>query len=899
MLLKIPVCGEIPPEKVCFFHNGRKVRELHVKLADEKMDRWEYFLIPCKCCRLEVKDEAERRGTRGIQFLEDDALSEVIWEKERPLFHMTPECGKIERICTLDRVCGKWEMILEHSMMSEENGSVYRKYKSRDLIHWDIHNEFVEEESVGAGNVQVFRQLSGFENWGGSVRSVCWFHYGGRLYESAISSEIKDKKFENLLSLPFERKGSKLFPLEETKNLRVWERKWKNISLAASFEEELRFRIVPDRWPDIRIIGPEYRGDDIDGEIFEIKLDMQVNDANEITVSVCGKEICWKRRRKILCSGRNQIPARAENGNLKLHIWIDQSVVEVLVEGKVLLEIYEDDVKKEPVREGIAENIDFKLEKRRRDFLRIRSDTKSAMIKEAVVYGLRGSYTERDAWHIIGKNEPGKKCYASEHFTIYENEVRDRIYGEPPAYVAGKDMIVSPPRVVEEFTWRENGWGDMSRQVCRKTVYRLQVPEKRFPELVTGLPVLDMAYRVAADVFYLCSSREYALPGQEDMWSAGLFQGKGEGFGVWLRDTTHAALRCGSLIDRDTAHRTLRYAVKQGFDNGSDGPAMGAVGVWDYYCATGDISLVYETWTDLLWRIQEAEKRYEPEKQLVYAPQSASNDAFQEPESGGYCLGAEIYYMDAFRSMEKMGVMVGEKPELIAKWRKIADAMQRKIRSEYWNEEKGHFTSGPLGTEAFENGYWETSGMEGALWSRFHIANGEQKKKSLESLKKKAMTEFGIDLFPYRKEKNHFCHASWGVWNAGIAEAACETGDGELVWQLLMQQVRNAIMNKTFYEVVDTETGRAWRWPGQLWHAAGFISCICYGLLGIRYDEYGMRIQPVSQKYVSCIRLKELKFGNGVYDIRIDSSGKKLYLDGKAAELVTPALSGHHRLEYR
>ena len=39
------------------------------------------------------------------------------------------------------------------------------------------------------------------------------------------------------------------------------------------------------------------------------------------------------------------------------------------------------------------------------------------------------------------------------------------------------------------------------------------------------------------------------------------------------------------------------------------------------------------------------------------------------------------------------------------------------------------------------------------------------------------------------------------------------------------------------HEVVDVDTGRAWRWPGQLWHAAGFISTILYGLLGISYDE--------------------------------------------------------------
>ncbi len=62
-------------------------------------------------------------------------------------------------------------------------------------------------------------------------------------------------------------------------------------------------------------------------------------------------------------------------------------------------------------------------------------------------------------------------------------------------------------------------------------------------------------------------------------------------------------------------------------------------------------------------------------------------------------------------------------------------------------------------------------------------------------------------------------------------------------------------MHKTFYEVVDVETGEAWRWPGQLWHAAGFISCIYFGLLGIQYDGKGMTVGPVPQKHVERIDL--------------------------------------------
>ena len=137
------------------------------------------------------------------------------------------------------------------------------------------------------------------------------------------------------------------------------------------------------------------------------------------------------------------------------------------------------------------------------------------------------------------------------------------------------------------------------------------------------------------------------------------------------------------------------------------------------------------------------------------------------------------------------------------------------------------------------------------------------------------------------------------MWNAGIAAAANENDSGDLVWKLLMQQTRNAVMHKTFYEVVDVETGEAWRWPGQLWHAAGFISCIYFGLLGIQYDGKGMTVRPVPQKHVERIHLGGLRFGRGVYDIDASCAGTCLYLDGEPVKRVNPGLSGHHRLEYR
>ena len=213
---------------------------------------------------------------------------------------------------------------------------------------------------------------------------------------------------------------------------------------------------------------------------------------------------------------------------------------------------------------------------------------------------------------------------------------------------------MSADRILEEFQWRKTKWGDMTRKSWRTDKWTADLSLKKYPTLKSASDILSATWNLAMTVFDRCTNGGYALPGQEHLWQAGLFQCKGEGFGVWLRDSVHIAMRGGNLIDPETAGRSLLYAVKKGFDNGSDGPAMGAVGLWDYYLATGDRSALEEGYETLLETMTEIENRYNEEKGLVRAEQSTSNDAFPEPENAGYSLGSECYYMKAYDSMAKI-----------------------------------------------------------------------------------------------------------------------------------------------------------------------------------------------------------------------------------------------------
>ncbi len=151
------------------------------------------------------------------------------------------------------------------------------------------------------------------------------------------------------------------------------------------------------------------------------------------------------------------------------------------------------------------------------------------------------------------------------------------------------------------------------------------------------------------------------------------------------------------------------------------------------------------------------------------------NDAFEEPEAGGVLSGDRDLLYGSFSVYGEDGKAGrrgrGEGAPLGKIGRRIR---KKKIQEAYWNPQAGYFTSGPKGTLAYEEACWETSGIEGAIWSRFQIAQPAQRAMVLERLEQTAVTEFGIDLFPHRREKEPFCHASWGVWNAGIAAAANE-----------------------------------------------------------------------------------------------------------------------------
>ena len=232
--------------------------------------------------------------------------------------------------------------------------------------------------------------------------------------------------------------------------------------------------------------------------------------------------------------------------------------------------------------------------------------------------------------------------------------------------------------------------GDMTR--IQNRTERWDAPEdSAYPKLHTEHNVINAAFSLATDIMCQNRNKKYALPGQEGLMNAAVFQREGEGFGSWVRDTCHAAFRCQNLLAPDEARESLSYISEHGFNNGVDCAAMPAIAAWDHYITTGDIQLLYEMLPGIIKYAEEADARYDEEMQLVHATMCLAQDAFEEPENGGYCLGTEIAFALMYQDVARICEVTGCYPERIKFWESRSKEMLASIKEKYWNEEKECF----------------------------------------------------------------------------------------------------------------------------------------------------------------------------------------------------------------
>lgn len=898
--LRFPVQADADPISVVLYREKKAIRDLEIRLARSRVDFWgEIFLKKEAGDSITIRTKERKRGFwRAIHFSEKKV--ECRWEL--PAFHFARSSGYLGSVAGISE--GK-ELALSYlcNPFGLDGGNELEETVcGSSLLCLDNAKKCPENAFPISPLPYEGKELSG------DLSEISLFQWKGKGILLARSSTFPygERKYNHVFSIPFWfcRSGSVpwLKPFSDLEHLRVWKREWK---LEGEFKKKLSFRTAPGNWPNIRILEAEGGPDDITAKAFEIQITVRDTEADLIDVDAADINFTWNRKNGMLISGDYSCYAGMQN-ELSVTVYSDYGCGEILCNGHVIFRIKNRNSQHgllQPVDNGVSGNLEkCGLLTPEVPSLSLSSRDGKKVAADVTVYGMRNSNFTQEILQKYGRCDADETIfYQSEHFTVFYNHVEDDFYGPPHAWVVTSELVCSPVRVTEEFTWRETPWGDMVRAANRTEIWRKNAESVDYPALASGIPVLDASYNIAIDTLIQCKQKEYALEGQKGMWSAGLFQGKGEGFGVWMRDSAHIAIRGGNLLDPQGAGNTLRYAVDKGFDNGSDGCAMAACGIWDYYLATGQNDILFEVWEKLVQNMKEADHNFSEERHLVRAWQSTSNDSLEEPENEGYCLSTECYFLMAFRAMERIGTIVGEEKANISHWKNRADTMERAIQSEYWNPEYGYFTSGPKGSEAYRRGYWETSGVEAAISSRSGIASMEQKHCVLAALEKAAMCEYGIILFPYKEKKNHFCGSVWTVWEAGFASAASECGKPGLLHRLIAQQVRNCIINKTFYEVVDVENGHAWRWPGQLWHAAGFLSMILFGIFGMEYTEEGLCFHPCIPEQYGGISLQGIRYREASLTIRSEGTGCsfRIFFDGEPCLGILPDVKGIHEVFLR
>lgn len=852
-LLRIPVQKGVCEKELILVLNGKEYG-FKAPLAEDRIEDWYIFEVPeapeavLKCAETNFFLEAAELIS------EDDGF---MYEDLRPLFHMTPFSGKVTA------VYGEKDI-------SFRAGPFVTAVSSKDDVHMTYATVPEREEPISGGKDPLYY---------GNIKDVYRVRKDGREISFALSEErdFLGAPFRNVFSLMNEERDGGLIWPEAINKLRIWKREWMIENISKEFFFESRFTTRPAPWPNIEVMEKKMDIDDITAKSMEYEIELFVGQERFISFDVSGTEFVYDALLYTLKSGEHSIPVKVKDGRLNLHVFFDRCVTEIYTsEGKVMMLVKEDGpgTVTHRISSETVENINndsFSYTYFRDPYIRITTEGTTSSIIRLVAYGLRSTRYSPDNERKIRMLNKGELIYHTDNYDIYENEVTDRAYGERDAYVLdGGKKVISFQRAVEEFDWRQTPWGDMTRITNRSENFNVGKAYEEYPVLTTHNPVIDAAYNIATDILFRNSDSEYNLPGQEGLFNAALFQGKGEGFGVWIRDTCHAAIRTQNLLKPETIKKSLRYILCHGFNNGEDSSAMPAIAIWDYYLSTLDRSFLYEAYPYLKRFITDPDKRFKEARGLVEAWMCPAQDAFPEEESGGFCIGTEILYAKMYESMANMALELGTDSVLAEEWNKKAEIIHKTVREDYFNGEI--FTMGPKGSEAYEKAIFEATGAELSLWSRFGIADEDQKRSFLKVIGEH-LSDFGLNWYPFRKEKNHFWRACWVSWTLGIAEAAGKTGDLEMLDRLIYGQVRNALFNKTFHEVIDADTGLAWRWPGLPWHASAYIGYIIYGALGLSYGKEGLSIDPHIPYSLRDMSLKGLKFRGSSIDISVTGWG--------------------------
>lgn len=432
----------------------------------------------------------------------------------------------------------------------------------------------------------------------------------------------------------------------------------------------------------------------------------------------------------------------------------------------------------------------------------------------------------------------------------------------------------------------------------------------------SNLPEYDEAYRKARQVVANDSQHGKFIAGKG--WPQ-----------VWTRDSSFSMDLALSLLETSLCKPTL-LGLKQevpgigecweqdfcghfgGWPNLSDS-IVGAVGAWSLYLVTGDQA----PWPEYYKRTVNTLKRAERDAFLPASGLFGGCSSFMESNSAypaKYAMNGPLLARTAALSNNALyyqgyiiaGLMADRVGENGAPFRAKAAALKAAINKHLWQEDKGYY-----GYFLDERGKLHPA-MEGlgeALCIRYGIASPERARRVLAST---PTTPNGLPClwpqFPeyldYTARRSYIYHNGmiWPFVQGYWAQAAVQLGDRAKFDEELVKLLKLSQKTDTFKEFYFPEDGKPDGSSDQLWSASGYLGMIFNGLLGMNFEEKGIRFAPLVSDRFSTISMSGINYRNCVLNIKVLGHGTRITsfkLDGATLKepFLDGALTGKHEIE--
>lgn len=451
-----------------------------------------------------------------------------------------------------------------------------------------------------------------------------------------------------------------------------------------------------------------------------------------------------------------------------------------------------------------------------------------------------------------------------------------------------------------------------------------------------GAPTLEMTGTPAAE---FAEAYELAVRVMEYNLRDGLLEA-GKGYGTWTRDTSINAWNAASLLIPDVARRTLWHQTELTPEGAEIGGQYWDKVIWiiaarNYVAITGDRAFLASAYQVALRTLTDMRSaQYDAHTGLFRGPAVYGDGvaAYPDPPFNDqhgdnvldYSEGANLetlstnsVYYGAYRMAAEMGRMLDAPDAEVGELESNAKELRRAIDQQLWiaaDNRFGYFLDPAGKVDATQEALGE------ALAVTLGVASPQQAHQIFHHAQ---VTPWGIACTwqPFHRyydpEHKVFGRHNGTIWpfiNAFWATAASSAGEPSVFAEELLNATKLSLRSEDFREIYHPYTGDPYggfqadkTWDSvhhQTWSATGYLRMIFQGLIGMRFEDDGIRLQPSlpGSLGLTSLTLRGLTYRQARLTITLRGEGNRVEqckIDGVAQEgsLVPATLTGDHTVE--